>query len=110
MTILQIGTLRHRVTIQAAIETQNAIGEMVETWAEYVTVWGRVEQLSGNRLFAAAQMEEPVTGVITIRYTDGITPKMRAVVGGKTYDIRNAIDRTGRRQALELMVSEVPNG
>ncbi|MGE0187646.1 MAG: phage head closure protein [Hyphomonadaceae bacterium] len=107
---LQIGTLRHRVTIQAASEAQNAIGEMVETWVEYTTVWGRVEKLSGNRLFAAAQMEEPVTGVITIRYTDGITPKMRAVVGGKTYDIRHAIDRAGRRQALEIMVSEALNG
>lgn len=77
---MQAGKLRHRVTIQRPVETKGPFGEVVTTWE---TVWANVaaaiENLRGNKFFAAQQINPNVTTEITVRYREGVTNDMRVI-------------------------------
>lgn len=109
---MRAGTLRHRVAIEQLVAnspTQNAGGEMDETWTNVATVWGAVEPLRGRELFAAQQVASEVTGTIRIRYLAGVTPKMRCVFGTRNYDILSAVNPDERNRELILYVRDGPN-
>jgi SPP1 family predicted phage head-tail adaptor len=98
---------RHLVTIQQATETPDDYGAPVPGWATATTAWGEVVDLSGKEFFAAQQVNAEVTTRIRIRYTAGITPKMRAIANGRTFDILAVLDPEGRKRELHLMCKEV---
>jgi SPP1 family predicted phage head-tail adaptor len=53
------------------------LGEWVDTYADYVTVWAAIEPLSGTKYFQAQQANSDVTGVIRIRYRSDLESDMR---------------------------------
>jgi len=109
---MQAGALRHRVTIQAATETQNDFGEVTKTWSDLATVWAAVEALSGREYFEARQLQRSTLTRMIIRWRDDVTAGHRVrwtdTMGTThTYDIESVIaDRTHRAQ-LTLMCVEV---
>lgn len=107
---MKAGRLRERVTIQSVTETQNSIGEPIETWATFAVVWGAVEPLPGRDRYTAAQLEEPVVSRLRIRYLQGITAKMRVVHDGVTYAIRGAPMVDAKKKEVELLLESLPNG
>lgn len=107
--MIQAGRLRHRVTIQTVSEAQNSIGEIVETWITFATVWARIDPLSGRQLLAANQLDEPVSARMLMRYMPGITGKLRVVYSGTTYNIRGAPMVDANRSEIELLLEEVPH-
>ena len=100
---MRAGKLRHRVTIQRAVEAQNEFGEAVTTWVNVGQVWASVEPLRGREYFQADGTQAEVSTVIRMRYRDGIVAKMRLVHGDDSYDIESVIDVGGRGRELELM-------
>lgn len=56
---MRAGSLRERVTIQAATTVQDAYGEPIETWANLATnptVWANVgSRASGERFISGAE-------------------------------------------------------
>lgn len=104
---MRAGTLRHRVTIQQATETQNSYGEIVQTWTTVATVWGAIEARGMRESFTASQQFATADHVITIRHRSDVTPKMRLVYGSRTFDIEGAVDPDGRKRELRLYVREV---
>ena len=106
---MQPGRLRHRVTIQSVSETRNSIGEAIETWATFATVWARIDPLSGRQLLAANQLDEPVAARMKMRYLSGLRGKMRIVHGSITYNIRGAPMVDANKSEIELLLEEVPH-
>lgn len=104
---MRAGWLRHRVTIQEVTETQNAVGEPVETWADVATVWGSVEPLRGREFEAAGQAQARTDTRVRIRYFSGVAPKMRVVWQGHTFDIVSVVNPLALGRQLELMCLEV---
>ncbi|MGE5553300.1 MAG: phage head closure protein [Betaproteobacteria bacterium] len=104
---MRAGELRHRVTIQQLVESQNEYGEIATTPQTLAAVWGAVEDLSGREYFAAQQVSAEVSTRIRIRYRGGVVPKMQAVANGRTYDILAVLDPDGRRRELHLMCKAV---
>lgn len=100
--------LRHLVTIQQLVETQNAYGEIIAVPQTFATAWGSVEDLAGREFFAAQQINAEVTTRIRIRYLAGILPQMQAIANGRTYDILAVLDPDGRRRELQLMCKVMP--
>jgi len=104
------GELRHRITLQSMTTVPDAEGIAVRTWTTFATVWGRYKDLSGRELLAAQSIAAEVNGHIDMRYRAGITPKMRALWNGRTFDILAAPDKEGLRRYLELYTREVIAG
>lgn len=103
---MRAGKLRHRLDIQRALETQGDTGEVTVIWSDFATVWGSVEPLRGREFFAAREQQARVTTRIRIRYTAGVTPKMRVLFGDRIYLIDAVIDPEERHAELQLMCQE----
>jgi len=105
---MKIGNLRHRVVLQQKVITEDALKQQSEFWADIATVWAAIEPLSGREYFAARQENTEVTTRITIRYLPGIKADIRAVFGGRIFEVLSVINPEERRESLILMCKEVP--
>ena len=103
---MNIGSLRHRVTIQQYGITRDDFGAEVPDWMPLATVWASVEDLAGKEYFAAQQVNAEVSTRIRIRYRGDIKPQMRVVYGARVLDIQAVLDPEGRRRELQLMCKE----
>jgi len=102
-----IGKLRHRITLQEIIKTDDGYGGIVETWKDIATVWAAIEPLKGTERYQAQQVQSELTHKVTIRYRAGIKPQMRILYGNRVFDIEAVIDVDERHRWLELLCSEV---
>lgn len=100
---MNAGKLRHRVTIQSPVETQNTYGEAEVRWQDVATVWAMVEPLRGREYFASKQMVSEIETRVVIRYMAGITAKMKIVHGADEYLIETIINVLERNRELQLM-------
>lgn len=105
--IIGAGKLRHRVTLQELVKTDDGYGGIAETWRDVATVWAAVEPLSGDERYAAQQVQSDLTHRVTIRYRAGVRPQMRVMYAGRVLQIVAVIDREERHRYLELLCSEV---
>lgn len=95
---MEAGKLRHRITIQQdSGTTVDASGHPTASWTDVRTVWASVQPLGGLERWRANQMQAETTHLITIRYQDNITTKMRALFQGDRYlyflDVLNLNER-----------------
>ncbi len=101
------GRLRHRVTLQQPLKSQDATGAEVLSWSTVTTVWAEVLELRGREYLAEREVHSDVTAKIRIRYRADVTVEWHVLFGTHTYDVTHAVDLMGRRRELELMCSEV---
>lgn len=102
------GELRHRITIQKPVSTQDEFGQPTDSWDNVITLWAKVEDLSGREYFIAQQVPaSQVNARITIRWRVGIKSEMRIVHGDRILNIKAVLDPDGRRKWLHLMCQEV---
>jgi SPP1 family predicted phage head-tail adaptor len=104
---MNAGELRHRVTFQKR-GIDPATGGLTG-WADYVTVWAKVEDLSGRDYFQAQMLGEAsqVTSRITVRWRSDIDPHMRIKFGNRLFDIKTILNPDGRRRLLQIMCAEL---
>ena len=71
---MNIGKLRHRITLLRQVNEVNDYGATAQTWKRVATVWADVRPLSGREYFSAQQVQSEVTTQIWLRHIDGIKP------------------------------------
>jgi SPP1 family predicted phage head-tail adaptor len=80
---VEAGKLRHRLTIQQDSGTSlDASGHVTEDWTDVLTVWASVQPVAGLERWRANQMQAETTHLITIRYLEAVTTKMRGLFQG----------------------------
>jgi SPP1 family predicted phage head-tail adaptor len=107
-TRFRTGAMRHRCTVQTPIETQDASGQPVVSWSNYVvsepcefTPTSGIENMRGR------QLEAGTRAIFTVRYRSGYEPQMSVLFDGERYGI-TAVNRVdGQRKYLELVCSAV---
>jgi SPP1 family predicted phage head-tail adaptor len=109
---MQIGRLRHRITIEQATVTRDAYGGETLTWGTYATIWALVTPVRGQerQISAAAQELATLAYQVRMRYRSDIDPRMRVVWGTKVLDIESIYDPTGRYAELILLCRDVLEG
>jgi len=107
--VVEIGQLRHRIEIGRYVEGRNEWGEPLPepVWQPIATVWAAVEALSGRTYFEAQQSHIQADHRITIRWRRGIEPRQRVRFDGREFEIQAVLDRTGRREELQLICQEL---
>lgn len=85
MITVSPGALRNRIEIEKNASTTDLAGGQVDAWEHFVTVWARIETLSGKRLVAAQALAAEVTHEILIRYRPAFSNPVDAV---KNYRIK----------------------
>lgn len=110
MAGLKAGPLRHRVSLQERILTQDSDGNPITAWEEVSAPWASVEPLSAREFIAAQAQQSAVTTRIRIRYRDGVNAQMRVVHRGRTYNIQGVLpDPDSGLEWLTLPCSEGVN-
>lgn len=103
---ISAGKLRHRITIQRCVISQDSAGNIGSTWEDVAEVWAAVEPLSAREFIAAQATLSKVVARITIRYRDDVRADMRIVHGGDIYNIEGVLlDNDSGREYITLPVS-----
>jgi SPP1 family predicted phage head-tail adaptor len=104
---MRAGQLKHKVTIQQVTETRGSTGEVIESWADYCSRKSAYFVVGGKEgMIANVAEQSELRYKITMRrdtVTAAITPKMRAMLDGRTLDIEQAYDPTGMRREINLI-------
>lgn len=104
---MRAGSLRHKVTIQKATESQDSYGEPDPTWGVYAVVWASIEPVTGREYLQNRQTGVEITHKVTIRYLDGVTAKMRVLYDGRYFDIEAVLNDKERNAMHILMCKEL---
>lgn len=91
------------IVIQSNTPSTNSIGESVESWSTFATVWASFMPRHGREFLASsAEVSAEADAVFTIRWRSDVTPQMRIVHDSRIYDIVS-VQEYGRRVGLELI-------
>ena len=110
---MQAGRLRHKVTIQEPVKSQDPeTGAVINGWRDVVTVWAEITDLSAREFIAAQAVNSAVTTRIVIRFRRGVTNRNRIMYQGDIYNITGVLadNRSGREYLTLPCVKGVNDG
>lgn len=108
---LDPGKLRHRLTIQLPVETQDAsTGDMIISWTDLATVWAAIEPMSAREMMAAQVEGHQVTTKITLRYRADISAKIRLYHAAKNVYYHAVGLFWDKESGLEYMILTCASG
>jgi len=96
------GELNRRIVVEQASNVKNDDGDLVSSWATVAELWARRVDVSGRELEAAMAKDVEISVKFVIRYRTGILPNMRVVLDGQYYRVIAALDKSGRREELQI--------
>lgn len=111
--MLDVGKLRHRLTILMPVAEQDSdTGEMESTWYILSKLWGSFEPYSTKDVLLAGTLDEQTEARAVIRYHSGITSKMRVLFRNKIYQITgNPLpDTDSGLEYMTLMLHQLDSG
>jgi head-tail adaptor len=82
------GAFRHRLGIEAPIETPDGAGGVTRSFEQIATVWGLIEPLGGTETRAEDRLVQRLTHRITLRAYSGLTAAHRFRRGQRLFEIR----------------------
>lgn len=106
---MRIGRHRTSLTIQTRTDTSDGMGGSTVSWSTFATVWGRQMIWRGSAEWTADQVSSLQTSRWETRFLTGIQPKMRLVVGSRTFQIEAIFDPDQKRSRLVLVCTELQN-
>jgi SPP1 family predicted phage head-tail adaptor len=104
---IRTGQLRKRITIQQETMTPDGSLGFVAAWSTFRACWAAVEPLSGAERLQYAQLYPTLSIRVTVRYTKGVSPKMRILYGTRTLEILDVLDLQEQHKELQLMCHEL---
>ncbi|HLO41014.1 MAG TPA: phage head closure protein [Phycisphaerales bacterium] len=85
---MRAGKLRKRAIIQQATTTASAMGQPVESYSTWATVWASLEyDPAGSEAYEAVQRVGKTGARIVVRYRQGYVAGMRAVIDGQVFKV-----------------------
>ena len=101
-----IADLRHRVTIETPVRTNDGAGGAIVVWTSVAEVWAAIWPTSGSEGFTLDRTEGSVSHEIWLRFRSDVKPEMRLTFGTRVFDIRASIDPQDRGHWLKCLVRE----
>ncbi len=105
---MNIGLLRHRLTIQNPSRVADGRGGYTETWVSGETIWGDVQDLSARSRFFASQVVPGVTHEVRIRSRSDVKSGTRFLWGSRYLLATTApINTDGKNVEMVVSCTEV---
>ncbi|MDG6880951.1 Bacteriophage head-tail adaptor [Phocoenobacter uteri] len=104
---MDIGRLRHRVTLKKQVNTQNDYGAATQEWIDIATVWAGVEPISGKEYFSSQHLNSEVSIKIVIRYLEGVLPTSQVVFKNRKFEVVSVLNYREHNRMLQLMCKEL---
>lgn len=110
---MRAGRLRHKITFQKIVSSQDAFGQQIEGDSEYEnlkTVWASITPISGKESFLSNVDFSKVTHKIKIRFTSNIEASKRIVWQNRIFNILNTRNIEEVDREIEILAWESNNG
>lgn len=99
---MDLGKLKHRVTILQLAAGADAIGQPTQNWITLAMVWANVRNLSGVESIKAGAQTAVAQASVRLRYRTDVTTAMRVVHGATVYEITAVLPDEERRDHVDL--------
>jgi SPP1 family predicted phage head-tail adaptor len=104
--VTAIGELRHRLELQAPVETPDGAGGVTRGWESLGQVWAAIEPVSMNDVVAADKRLGRITHRIVIRRRSEIVTTHRFVLGQRIFVLLSVREADERGRFLECLAEE----
>ena len=102
MVRMNPGKLDRRIILQVRTETRDAMGSLIETWANEIALWAEIPRQQGNESEVADSDRATDTRQFRIRHRAGVASDTHRIsYQSRIYDIRH-IQEEGRSNCLLL--------
>ena len=106
---MDIGKLNKRITIQQQSSTYDAVGQLVESWSTFATVWANIKHKSGSETIKSDAIASTVQASMRIRYKQGVSAGMRVLYKDAQYDVLAVLPHVDDNRYVDL-VCRLVNG
>ncbi len=103
---MNAGDLGKRIIIEIPRRSKNSMGEWIDTFVTWATVWAALEPLTGKRYMEAKQANADVFGICRTRYRPGVRPTMRLNFEGRILEIVSVVQPKENREELHIYYRE----
>lgn len=103
------GCLNNLVSLQRKTSGKDELGQPIETWTEYASVWGDVLMLTGKEVVSSGTQVGIASCSIRIRFRTDVTNGDRAVVNGVTFNIGAPLPNLASREYTDLPCTQGAN-
>ncbi len=102
-----LGAMRHRVTLEAPVDTYDDHGGFTRDFAPLTQLWARIEPQSAGQDFVEQRLEQLRRHIVTIRWRNDVTSGMRFDFKGRKLVIKGVTDSGERRRFLLCQCEEL---
>jgi SPP1 family predicted phage head-tail adaptor len=106
MAGFSIGALRHRLELQAPVETPDLAGGVARQWTKVATIWAAIEPAGSVATLVGDTPADLAACSILIRRRSDVVAGMRLLKGSRIFKIRTVSDPDERGRRLRLGVEE----
>jgi len=103
-----IGELNKRLVIEDLVATPDGAGGSDVNWVEFATVWAKIKPRYGSEKLLAHAVTSTTTHIISIRYRNGLRPRMRFVDGTREFEIQSIVNVDEANTWLSCLCREKP--
>jgi SPP1 family predicted phage head-tail adaptor len=103
------GDLGLKVSLQRKSSGKDELGQPIEVWTEYASVWGKVLTLNGIEKVAGGTQIDKGNASIRIRWRLGINNGDRAIAQNVIYNIASVLPNVATREFVDLACTENAN-
>lgn len=100
------GVLRHRLVLEAPVETPDGSGGTVRGFAPEAELWGLIQPMGGTEARRQDRLAQRLTHRVLIRRRGGLTAAHRLRRGARLFDIRAVLEDVPRRGYLTCQCEE----
>lgn len=101
-------SFKHKITLQnpPSRVADDQGGNSNQTPTTFLSVWARVQPLSGRENYAAMQLQGTITHKVVMRYVAGVNQRMTIDHSGRSFKILSVRDVMEDERMLELLCEE----
>ena len=101
-----IGEMRNKIVVQTLSGATDSGGGQATSYGSNVSVWAKVENLSGTKNSFGDQEAARANYRFTIRYLTAITPKHRISYNSKTFNIQHIASIVEGKERFQVIQAE----
>ena len=101
-----IGEMRNKIVVQTLSGATDSGGGQATSYGSNVSVWAKVENLSGTKNSFGDQEEARANYRFTIRYISSLTPKHRISYNSKLFNIQHMASLLEGKERYQIIDAE----
>ena len=104
---MDIGRFNRRISIEQQSSTQDTLGQPVDTWTTFASVWADIRYTGGLEAIKANAVGSTAKVSVRVRYLTGVTAGMRVSHGLETFNILAVLPDANGRRYVDLVCEQV---